>query len=509
MSINENDRVVFCKDNINESGAALNSNFPSFQDLMDPQVMTKSQCGMEVESVWQQGETIRIVTTGMEMIVNTLEGKISFSQRIGHERPVASLQTGCMLQGTVVTHSTSGFARITFEHPKMTIRVNGDSLVMMHVHEKLNISIYREIPVAWSASFHANHLIADEWGGLAIYCSENNPDSWFNTRNTPMAEYQLQPDNVLCIGVCPPKPYNWDSSINDQVVWHHVGTRTEDYPGAYPPDELLPGWAYGGNIVLLQSEIALWKDWLLDFVPRWGEIEFTRVRDWLQKRGLKLIVYTSPYYFVRGTDQESLAFNDWADFVNLKWPVEGSNIEYFLEAIKRVMENLKPDGLYFDGQYFDNPAALYALARRSREIIGEKGILEWHSTCALGLEGYCYMPHADAYTDIQLRGEGQFGSYNSFDYMRFFVSGYNISNTTGVLCNNYSDTFVTPKQIDELLLANCRLHTFCGDAAEKNNGGLKITPAYVKYWSRLNKDLRAIVEGQTDKRQILLLNDNK
>jgi len=56
----------------------------------------------------------------------------------------------------------------------------------------------------------------------------------------------------------------------------------------------------------------------------------------------------------------------------------------------------------------ENPAGLYALARESRAIVGEQGILEWHSTTELGGWGsLMYMPQADAYTDIQLRGEAR------------------------------------------------------------------------------------------------------
>ena len=41
--------------------------------------------------------------------------------------------------------------------------------------------------------------------------------------------------------------------------------------------------------------------------------------------------------------------------------------------ITRVMREYQPDGLYFDGQYTGDPAALYALARRARELLGEAG----------------------------------------------------------------------------------------------------------------------------------------
>ena len=136
----------------------------------------------------------------------------------------------------------------------------------------------------------------------------------------------------------------------------------------------------------------LWKDWNLDFVPRSGAEAFSRVRETLHGLGMRFIVYTSPYYFLRGTPLEPVAFNSFDGFTN--WPPgtpTGENMGLFLDAITRVMTEYKPDGLYFDGQYIENPAALYALARSAREIVGEAGILEWHSTHALGYEG-CYLP---------------------------------------------------------------------------------------------------------------------
>ena len=123
-----------------------------------------------------------------------------------------------------------------------------------------------------------------------------------------------------------------------------------------------------------------------------------------------------------------------------------------MTAITKVMNVHKPDGLYFDGQYTSNPAALYALARRTRELIGEDGILEWHSTTALG-NGHCYLPQADAYVDFILRGEGRESVYEDFEYLRYFVSFYNINNCIGVLCNN-GPIGVNPNLVRDVLRAN-------------------------------------------------------
>ena len=139
-------------------------------------------------------------------------------------------------------------------------------------------------------------------------------------------------------------------------------------------------------------------------------------------------------------------------------------------------------------------AALYALAQHSREIVGEDGLLEWHSTAALGpWNGGMYMPHADAYTDYQLRGEASEHSYDDFDYLRFFVSGYNISNSIGVLCNNMSQD--TPEALlDTLLSVNARVHTRVENPEVRDQ-------MQERYRPRLTPALRDAVEAGVRERQ--------
>ena len=231
------------------------------------------------------------------------------------------------------------------------------------------------------------------------------------------------------------------------------------------------------------------------FEPRLGEAEFARVRDIIHASGMRFIVYTSPAYFFKGTPFESCAINSFENFTN--WPPArgaGDNIDLFMDEIAKVMRAYKPDGLYFDGQYYDCPAALYALARRSRELLGEDGILEWHSTTALG-EGYCFLPQADAYVDFILRGEGRDTVYRDQDYLRYFVSCYNTSNSIGVLCNNGPKP--TSDLVCRLLSVNGRLHTIAG--------WLDDTPLMdmlrKEYRSQLDPNLRGKVDRTIDARQ--------
>ena len=458
---------------------------PTFQELMDPAVFPDAQFGMQVESATATADSAKIVTTGAVIELDAAKGVINFQQRIGHERPVATLRWPNPMRGITLTHKGPGFARITIAEPKATVRINGDSLLLLHVHEQLSAKVESRITPAWHASWKSNHLIADEFGGFSLYCSNPDLNDQFSRANSALATYALPSNAVLCVGVCPPKPYPWERSLKEQVVWHWSSTL------AYPPDEELRKWKDYGNLVLLQSETMLWKDWNLDFVPRLGMDEYQRVKKTLHDQGMRFIVYTSPYYFLKGTSQESRAINDKAG----QSPgaiVNGENMPLFLDAIRRVMRDLKPDGLYFDGQYHMNPAALYALARHARAIVGDKGILEWHSTFALGPMGsLMYMPHVDAYTDIMLRGEGKDSLYNDFKYLRYFVSGYNLSNCIGVLCDN-SGNPMTQQQLELLLQANGRLHVKLGLHREFTLNS---------YRPRLTSELRTMVERGCKERQ--------
>jgi len=467
---------------------------PTFQELMDPALLPEPQRGMKVEYASHiEGAAYEVKTTGAVFAIDLRKGSIGGYQAIGHKRALAVLKTGRPWRGAVLTHHGAGFARLTVDDPKLTIRINGDSLCMLQAHEPLKVSVERKIDVAWNSSYGANHLLADEWGAFGLYYSDAAANDACDPYAPTVAAYDMPEDAVLWLGVCPPKPYDWERSFTDNVVWHWSNTL------GYPPDSDLRSWQPHGNIVLLQSEVMLWKDWNLDFVPRLGAAEFARVRKTLHDLGMRFIVYTSPYYFLKGTSLENRALNSFEGFTG--WPPgdgSGSNMELFMAAITRVMRDYQPDGLYFDGQYTGDPAALYALARRARELLGEDGILEWHSTGALG-PANCYLPQADAYVDFILRGEGQGGRYEDMDYLRFFVSGYNINNCLGVLCNNGPEV-PSPELTEPLLSVNGRYHTIAG---------WTLNPQIMQvlneqYRPRLNPTLRETVDRGCGERQRLI-----
>lgn len=462
---------------------------PTFQELMDPACLPSAQRGMKVESAEVKDRHLLVRTTGAAIDFDLKGGLVHFRQRVAADREVATLTLQDAAPGDAeVTHRGPGLA---FAHlgDVCDVRVNGDSLFMLHAKKTVRIGVARRFAPGFHSSYGSNHLLLDELGGFGVYCSELTLDDGYNPYRETIATYALPAGAVLWIGVCPPKPYDWERSLRDNVIWHWSNQN------GYPPDEVIERWSRHGNITLLQSEVMLWKDWNLGFEPRLGPTEFSRVRESMHRHGMRFIVYTSPYYFLRGTPLEKNAMNSFENFVN--WPVgtaTGENISLFLPEIRRMMEAHKPDGLYFDGQYTENPAALYLLARRTRELLGDSGILEWHSTAALGSDS-CFLPHADAYVDFILRGEGREAWHDSDDYLRYFVSGYNASNSIGVICNNGSSP--TAPFVRRLLNVNGRMHTLGGWIGDPTLGPLVAE----EYRAKLKPELRDRVERELKRRQ--------
>jgi hypothetical protein len=471
---------------------------PTFQDLMNPALFPEAQQGMKVENATVSEDTLHVVTTGADFTLDK-SGHGVFRQRIGHEREVVRINIKGITRTPQLTHKGPGFAFATFYSPKLDLRTNGDSLFMFHAQEPVTLDIERVVDVGFSAIDKGNALILDEWGGFGLFCSDDNFGKTVSSHESNVIRYILPANAVLWLGICPPKPYNWERSLKDNVIWHWSSKI------GYPADSDLISWAKEGNIVLLQSEVMLWKDWNLAFEARLGEAEFARVRKTIHQKDMRFIVYTSPYYYLRGTPYEFKAMNSFDNFKITGFPPgwpKGNNIDLFIDEIRKVMTKYKPDGLYFDGQYFENVPALYALARRARDVVGEDGILEWHSTTALG-NSLCFLPQADAYVDFILRGEGRESSYANDDYMRYFVSGYNTSNSIGVIGNNNSKP--TSLLLQRLLAMNIRMHTvvnWLGDRATMDI-------IHTNYTVHLTPALRAQVDKSIDTRQAAVAKRSK
>jgi len=99
--------------------------------------------------------------------------------------------------------------------------------------------------------------------------------------------------------------------------------------------------------------------------------------------------------------------------------------------MQRALKDYKVDGFYFDGISFDFRKS-YEIIRQARQILGAERILFVHSSIDPFNSITFYAPFIDTYADYILRGEaGRPADMELKDFLRWTISGYNISNAVG------------------------------------------------------------------------------
>jgi hypothetical protein len=450
----------------------------------------QAQFGMSLEVVSAGPERVALRTTGAEIAFLPGGDTMQVRQRLGREREALQMTFPAgSLAGLKVTGSGSGAALLANGAGTLQMRVNADSLIMLRSAAALKVTCAVGFEPASVRRMGADVLLLDEWGCVGTYLATGSGKVEISPDARRIAR-ELAPQQILWVSVGPPRPYDWEAASKERVVWHW------SMETGYPTDAEIEAWSPYGNILLQQAEVMLWKDWSLRFIPRQGLAEFQRVNRTCERFGMRNIVYTSPFYFLTGTGLEAKAMNNFDHFAEsgfspgdergLNWPI-------FLDQITTVMRDYQPDGLYFDGIY-GNIVRTYLISRKAREVVGDRGILEYHATGSPPGAG-CYLPQIDTYYTFILRGEGCPERYADPDYLRYFVSTYNISNAIGVLCNNndykLDDTF-----LNTLLNNNIRLHVIPGWLQDYRKEALARL-----YWPALNAALPARVEAGAMRRQ--------
>ncbi|MEI7780829.1 MAG: hypothetical protein WCJ18_02750, partial [Planctomycetota bacterium] len=375
----------------------------------------------------------------------------------------------------------------------LQLRINGDSLLMLQSQRPLDVRYEMGFSPASVRSYQGDRLMLDEWGFVGSYFATGQGKASDRIAERAV-EFSLARGQVWWLAVGPPRPYPWEESLKERVAWHW------SMDTGYPADAQIEQWSKHANILLQQAEVMLWKDWSLRFIPRNGPEEFQRVNRTCERVGMRNIIYTSPFYFLQGTGLEAKAMNSFENFAvtgfspgdgrGLNWPI-------FLSEITKVVKEYQPDGLYFDGIY-DNVVRTYLLSRKARALVGDRGLLEYHATGSPPGAGV-YLPQIDTYYTFILRGEGVQASYTDPEYLRYFVSTYNISNSIGVLCNN-NDFPLDEKFVNTLLDNNIRLHYLLGGPEDPRTQGME-----KYYWPAVKPDLQQRVAAQQETRQAKFL----
>jgi hypothetical protein len=161
---------------------------------------------------------------------------------------------------------------------------------------------------------------------------------------------------------------------------------------------------------------------------------------------MRIIPYFSPYYY-----DGSLELT------------EGAEQRTYFDEVRHAIDELKVDGLYFDGVSMDFRKS-YWVTRRTRQMIGDGRILYVHcSTDPLGKAGI-YCPFIDTYADYILRGEAGRAELDRNTFLRWVVSSYNIGNAVGIWCyygstgkSGYRNIVPHSEDIDAALRLHARL----------------------------------------------------
>ena len=408
-----------------------------------------SEFDMRIESATEKRGVITVITTGAKFQIDS-HGTIHCWQRIPQLRRVLEVRFA-PAAGLFRIEKKDGFS-CTVSCRAGALTFQGDSLVILKLKENVKTSFTGFFHPAYHFEKGGKWMLMDEDGGFGVYPVAKKTTSAPVFSKLPWdIAYEFTGGDEAWLSVFPPRPYNWNHAF--EAIEHDDG---------YPSNDQIAAAAKYCKVFTLHA--GIWQDIpenvkeSLSQIPRYkGYVrgpmpfasskhvptnmeEFIRVRDEAHKRGMKVVVYLSPYY---------------------------STAPDIFAEMQRVLSEYKLDGLYFDGISMDFRKS-YAVIRRAREILGDNRILYVHCSSDPLNDGRIYCPFIDTYADYILRGEPGVWGLKLDDFLRWTLSGYNISNAVGYWCyygsnrqqgydastpkaGKYIDTVPTTEHIDAAL----------------------------------------------------------
>jgi hypothetical protein len=418
---------------------------------------------MKIEDVTEDRDETKVTTTGAEYIFKkTAPGEILCYQRLGQERLVSTLTLNASLSDLTVDWKDDESCFLNVPDFRI-MRVNADSLLLLSYGAPLKVTCRGNWVPEYSAVEKNNFIFVDEKGGTGVYPIPTSPNPElpelglsFSTEGW-QTSVSMQGEQRLLVSVFPPRPFDLEKSFNDRIV-HYFFRESAKQWNPYPQNLEIEEYSKYGNILILhwwqkgkltkagmgiQSREDYIKDviWTNFYNEALDDGELRRVIEKAHQEEMKVLPYLSPVMF----------------------PGEP---EELVRETASLIEKYGFDGAYFDG--ISNILRGYAMMRGVRKAIGRK-ILYVHNPILIGNPkgNYVYCPFIDTYADYILRAEhvAARGAVPSFDwkYLRYTISGYNISNSVGFLCNyDYPPEF-TRKLIPQVLKANVRLPYWAGE----------------------------------------------
>jgi hypothetical protein len=293
--------------------------------------------------------------------------------------------------------------------------VRADAVLVVRAARPAEVRVEPLFRPEYAEAAHGRRLLLDDAGGLGVY-----PTRPARAGPRPPFVHGLAAGDELWRAICPSRPPS-EERLAQHVA--HEG-RPRPFPeAAYPSTAIVEDaarhcrvlalhayfWAAGPRRVDLSAgRYALRRrPWTTSRHVPADPDRFERVKEDARRHGMKLVVYLSP----RHTTAPDLA-----------------------DEMRRVLDEYGVDGLYLDGVGGDFRAA-DAVLRRTREILGEDRILYLNASDEPFGTPRVHCPFLDARADFVLRGDSGRGGLDLSRFLRYAVSGRNVSNAAGMWCH--------------------------------------------------------------------------
>ncbi len=365
---------------------------------------------MRVERVAHRGADVEVTTTGAVLRFDG-SGVLHVDARLPDSRPLARVHVAAPGAPVVELHTDE--VQLRFGHVRATVRP--DSVVQFSAEKPLELRVEPLFPPEYRARRRGSRLVLDRRGGIGVY---------------PLGPRTTTAGDEVWVAFFPPRPPSPQRMAEPLA---HEG-RPRPFPAAaYPGPEVIDSAARHCRIFALHA--YFWAAAAPADRPRIGRYAGRRA-SWRTRRhepadrerydelaqrvraaGMQLVLYLSPQH-TRASDP--------------------------LREIERVLEEYAPDGLYLDGVAYDL-RTLDRVVRHSRRLLGDRRLLYLNATDQPFRSVRVWCPFVDAWADLVLRGDSGRGGLSRDRFLRYAVSGRNLSNAAGHWCHYGSAGRLLPR----------------------------------------------------------------
>ena len=374
--------------------------------------------GMRLESAHETKGAITLITSGAKFLIRP-NGLLTGWQRIPRVRKVLDVKLPASILPCHLRNNDDFSAAVACQGG--SLEFHGDSVIILKIEQTQEVGLQGWFKPAYHFEKEGKGLLIDAKGGFGVYpVAKKNTSPPELSRLPWNLTYKLSAGEEVWLSVFPPRPYNWRRAF--ESLDHEMGNLPSDDASRGKMDELIASTAKHCKVFALHA--GIWRDTPEEFKAKTGMYagqpqpwmtdrhvpadlnEFFRVREEAHRNGMKLVVYLSPYY---------------------------SKAPDIVGEMKRVLAEYQVDGLYFDGISLDFRKS-YRIIRQARQLLGDDRILYVHCSEDPLLDPRIYCPFIDTYADYILRGEAGRRRLPLETFLRWTISGYNISNAVGYWC---------------------------------------------------------------------------